>query len=191
MMMALKSGQLAELEVPEQSLDRVQVYLDQAQASGDQQHLYRYNPYAPDTPDKRHGRAPNRTMTAVGLLMRLYGGWHRDHPDMVRGANYLLKNLPAIGTNERPQRDTYYWYYATQLMFHMGGDYWKTWNAKLHPLLVNSQIQEGPLAGSWEPRGPIPDAWAPHAGRLYVTTMNLLSLEVTYRHLPLYEDTGR
>jgi hypothetical protein len=191
MTMALKSGQLAELEVPEQSLDRVQVFLDQAQAAGDQQHLYRYNPYAPDTPDKRHGRAPNRTMTAVGLLMRLYGGWHRDHPDMVRGANYLLKNLPAIGTKERPQRDTYYWYYATQLMFHMGGDYWKTWNAKLHPLLVNSQIQEGPLAGSWEPRGPVPDAWAPHAGRLYVTTMNLLSLEVTYRHLPLYDDTGR
>ena len=27
-----------------------------------------------------------------------------------------------------------------------------------------------------------------HAGRLYVTTMNLLSLEVEYRKLPLYVD---
>lgn len=191
MTMALKSGQLAKLDVPNQALERVQSFLDQAQMAGETPHLYRYNPYAPDTPDKRHGRAPNRTMTAVGLLMRLYGGWHRDHPDMVRGADYLLKNLPEIGDARKPQRDTYYWYYATQLMFHMGGDYWKAWNAKLHPLLINSQVREGQMAGSWDPRGPVADAWAPHAGRLYVTTMNLLSLEVTYRHLPLYEETAR
>jgi hypothetical protein len=30
-----------------------------------------------------------------------------------------------------------------------------------------------------------------HAGRLYVTTMNLLSLEVQYRKLPLYEDVAK
>jgi hypothetical protein len=61
----------------------------------------------------------------------------------------------------------------------------------MHPLLVDSQIKKGPLAGSWDPRKPIPDRWAGHAGRLYVTTMNLLSLEVFYRHLPLYEDTAK
>jgi len=37
----------------------------------------------------------------------------------------------------------------------------------------------------------VPDRWGPHGGRLYVTTLNLLSLEVFYRHLPLYEDTAR
>jgi hypothetical protein len=73
----------------------------------------------------------------------------------------------------------------------VGGEAWQTWMARLHPLLVNSQVRQGPLVGSWDPRGPIEDRWGPHAGRIYVTTMNLLSLEVQYRKLPLHEDVAR
>ena len=130
-------------------------------------------------------------MTAVGLLMRLHDGWRRDRDVMVRGADYLRQNLPDIGTQEQLERDTYYWYYGTQVMFHMGGKHWEDWNGRLHPLLVNSQVQEGELAGSWHPALPVPDRWGPQAGRLYVTALNLLSLEVYYRHLPLYENTAR
>ena len=130
-------------------------------------------------------------MTSVGLLMRLYSGWRRDNSNMIRGAEYLLQTPPAIGTPSSPRRDTYYWYYATQVMFHMGGQYWQAWNQRLHPMLVSAQEREGDLAGSWDPRRPVPDRWAPFAGRLYVTAMNLLSLEVTYRYLPLYDDTGK
>lgn len=189
MMMALKSGELAGLAVPEQVYANIRQWLDRSQASDQEPHLYRYNPLAPNTPEQAHGRLATKTMTSVGLLMRLYLGWQRDNPHMIRGAQYLAENLPAIGTRGDPQRDTYYWYYATQVMFHMGGDHWKAWNDRLHPLLTETQLKQGPLAGSWEPRGSIPDRWAPHAGRLYVTTMNILSLEVYYRHLPLYEDT--
>ena len=74
------------------------------------------------------------------------------------------------------------------LVFRWG---WEAWNSRLHPLLVDAQIQAGELAGSWNPYTPVPDRWAVHAGRLYVTTMNLLSLEVYYRHLPIYADTAR
>jgi hypothetical protein len=88
-------------------------------------------------------------------------------------------------------QDSYYWYYATQLMFHMKGDYWKEWNSRLHPLLVSQQIQNGRFAGSWDPRLPAADRWGPQAGRIYVTTLNLLSLEVYYRHLPIYEQTAK
>lgn len=55
---------------------------------------------------------------------------------------------------------------------------------------VNQQVTTGPLAGSWDPHNPVPDRWAV-AGRIYVTTLNLLSLEVYYRHLPIYEETAR
>ncbi|TVS16875.1 MAG: hypothetical protein EA424_13525 [Planctomycetaceae bacterium] len=190
-MMALKSGELANLDVPNEAYQRIRHWLDKSQASSADPHLYVYNPIAPDTPEQRHGRRPSTTMTSVGLLMRLYLGWQRDHENMIRGAEYLGQNLPQLGSTRNPERDTYYWYYGTQVMFHMGGDYWQAWNGKLHPLLVNHQIRQGPLAGSWDPRRPVPDRWAPHAGRLYVTTMNLLSLEVYYRYLPLYEDTAR
>jgi hypothetical protein len=73
----------------------------------------------------------------------------------------------------------------------MGGQSWQTWLNRLQPLLVDSQIKQGPLSGSWDPRLPIADRWGPHAGRLYVTAMNLLSLEVQHRKLPLYEDVSR
>jgi hypothetical protein len=191
MMMALKSGELAGLSVPEESFQGVEKWLDLAQKSSTERHLYMYNPMAPDTPQQRHGRRPNPTMTSVGLLMRLYTGWRRDNPHLVAGAEYLLSNPPAIGTRREPHRDSYYWYYATQVLFHMGGDYWKAWNNDLHPMLVQSQVKTGPLAGSWDPRNPVPDRWGPHCGRLYVTTLNLLSLEVYYRHLPLYVETGK
>ena len=190
-MMAMKSGELANLKVPEEAYAGIRRWLDKSMGSTREKHLYRYNPYAPNTEEQRHGRRPSKTMTSVGLLMRLYLGWRRDNANMARGAEYLAANPPSMGSTRDPQRDTYYWYYATQVMFHMGGDYWKAWNGRLHPLLVNTQQKQGPMAGSWDPRGPIPDRWAPHAGRLYVTAMNLLSLEVYYRHLPLYDDYAR
>jgi hypothetical protein len=130
-------------------------------------------------------------MTAVGLLMRLYDGWSRQDRAMLRGADYLRENRPTLGTATVPLRDTYYWYYGTQVMFHMQGEYWKAWRDALRPLVIDTQIQEGPLAGSWNAAGEVPDRWSYHAGRLYVTTLNLLSLEVQYRHLPLYVETAR
>jgi hypothetical protein len=187
-LMALKSGELAGLKVSPAAYEKVERWLDLAQVAGSQ---YAYNPTAPDTPQQGHGRQATPSMTAVGLLMRLYTGLNRDDAHMIEGAEYLLGRLPENGRAAEPARDTYYWYYATQVMFHMRGKYWRAWNERLHPLLVDGQIQTGPLAGSWDPRVPVPDRWGPQAGRIYVTTLNLLSLEVYYRHLPLYESTAK
>ncbi len=188
-MMALKSAELSGLRVPATTYSGIQRWLDGAEASSRERYLYRYNPLA-STPQTQHGRIPTPVMTSVGLLMRLYLGWRRNHPDMVRGSDWLLERLPATGTVDAPLRDTYYWYYATQVMFHMGGDRWRGWYQSLYPILIDSQERGGEYAGSWEAGGAIPDAWGVYAGRLYVTTMNLLSLEVTYRHLPIYEATA-
>ncbi len=62
---------------------------------------------------------------------------------MIQGTDYLLDNLPTVGTRLDPKRDTYYWYYATQVLFHMGGERWKQWNGQLYPLLIQSQQLEG------------------------------------------------
>ena len=191
MMMALKSGELAGLEIPKGTYEGVDRWLEVAKASRTRADRYRYNPYAPDTPSQKHGRDITPTMTAVGILMRMYAGWTRENPDMKSAADYLAQHLPAVGDIDRPQRDTYYWYYATQVMFHMGGDHWKQWNEKLNPILVDNQVKSGPQAGSWDPVQPVEDRWSKHAGRLYLTTMNLLSLEVYYRHLPIYDDTAK
>jgi hypothetical protein len=190
-MMAFKSGQLAGLEVPTPTFDRIEKYLDQSQVSKAIPHLYRYNPFAADTEEQRHGREPTPVMTSAGLLMRLYFGWQRGQSEMTAGADYLLEHPPAPGTKDATLRDTYYWYYSTQVLFHMGGERWKKWNSTLYPMLIDTQVTEGPNAGSWDPYQPTADLWAKYGGRLYVTTLNLLSLEVNYRHLPLYDATAK
>ena len=73
----------------------------------------------------------------------------------------------------------------------MGGERWKKWNEHLRPVLVDAQVTSGEMAGSWDPHLPTADLWGRFGGRLYVTTLNLLSLEVHYRHLPLYEATAQ
>jgi len=183
-MMALKSGELAGLKVPPECYNRIERWLDGAHAAND---LSRYV-YRP-TAEQPHQRQPSKAMTAEALLMRQYLGWRREHPNLIAGADYLRANLPDVGTARNPQRDAYYWYYATQVMFQMQGNYWRDWNSQLSKLLTSSQVRTGALAGSWDPTGPgVPDRWGAAGGRLYVTSMQLLMLEVYYRHLPLYQN---
>jgi len=183
-LMALKSAQMAGLAVPRETLAGVSGWLDLAGSQSGAR--YAYNPYASATAEQRDGRRPNLAMTAEGALMRMYLGWSNRHPALVAAAEHLAENLPEVGTASAPSRDAYYWYYATQVMFQMQGRHWDAWNARLHPLLESSQVQTGPMAGSWHPTHPIRDRWGHAGGRLYVTTMHLLMLEVYYRHLPLF-----
>ncbi len=73
----------------------------------------------------------------------------------------------------------------------MGGDVWERWERQLHEVLRRTQEKSGHFAGSWNPLAPVEDRYGKHGGRIYVTAMNLLSLEVDYRYLPLYQETGK
>lgn len=182
-LMALKSAQMAGLQVPTTTLEGVSRWLDLAQAEGGARYVY--SPYVAST-SASHLKAPSRAMTAEGLLMRIYLGWGPENPALQRGADFVVQNLPSYGNAENPLRDAYYWYYATQVMFQMQGEHWKTWNQAIQQLLPREQVQSGPWAGSWDPLRSVPDRWGKEAGRLYVTAMHLLILEVYYRHLPLF-----
>jgi hypothetical protein len=183
-LMALKSAERVGLVVPPKTYALVTKWLDFAQGVDGDPTRYAYMPQS----EFAHQKVVSRVMTAEALLMRQYLGWNRNHPYLTGGADFLLTQLPAIGTEAAPDRDSYYWYYATQVMFHMKGNHWRQWNEKLRPLLVDSQLPQGPLAGSWDPGGAVPDRWGGAGGRVYVTAMHLLMLEVYYRYLPLYQN---
>jgi hypothetical protein len=57
----------------------------------------------------------------------------------------------------------------------------------MRKILVESQEKEGCAAGSWNPTQPTDDAWGAQGGRLMVTSLSCLTLEVYYRYLPLYQ----
>lgn len=169
-LMALKSAEMAGLSVPRSAYDGVRRWLD-AVEDKEAPGRFAYHPTKQVT----------EPMTAEGLLMRQYLGADRTDPALQAGASFLQQRLPRADA-----RNVYYWYYATQVMFHMQGEHWEAWNASLRDILEASQDTTGPSQGSWSPDLPTKDTWGNSGGRHYVTCLNLLMLEVYYRHLPLY-----
>ncbi|MBP87001.1 MAG: hypothetical protein CMJ64_09840 [Planctomycetaceae bacterium] len=166
--MALQSGRAAKLEVPEITMELASHYLDSASSRSGA--LYAYQP----------GHGPTKVMTAEGLLCRMYLGWKADDPGLRNGVEYLRQD--HLPTMDAP--NIYYWYYGTQAFHHYGGSAWTEWNDRMREILVNSQKEKGHEAGSWNvwPN----DQHAKSGGRLYVTALATCSLEVYYRHLPIF-----
>ncbi|MGC4004179.1 MAG: hypothetical protein QM811_14095 [Pirellulales bacterium] len=166
--MALKSGVMAGLQVNPIVLEKAKTDLKTA-ASGYKGGRFAYMP----------GRAATPAMTGAGLLCMQYLGTERDDPLLAEGIEYLMKNPPDAG---RP--NIYYWYYATQVLHNIPGPEWEAWNRKIRRVLVERQESQGCRKGSWDPRG---DQWGDNGGRLMVTALSCLTLEVYYRYLPLYK----
>lgn len=166
-LMALQSARAASLEIPSRTMRRAERFLDRAQTDR-RGALYAYQP----------GGHPSPAMTAEGLLSRMYLGWGRDHRGLRRGVRLLTTQFPP----RMDQPNIYYWYYATQVVHHWGGPLWQTWNERMRDVLVSTQATDGHEAGSWDPRTPHGE----FGGRLYMTALAACTLEVYYRHAPLF-----
>jgi hypothetical protein len=169
--MALKSAQMANLNVPPKTMQKAERFLDDVMDGNNFGYGY-----------TNVGSGP--TTSAVGLLCRMYlQGWGPATPKMAKGVqNWVRAYMPGSLNN------MYYYYYATQVMHHFGGRGWKEWNDKMRENLIKSQDmgltpRHPHQKGSWAPDG---DAHGAVGGRLMVTSLSLLTLEVYYRHLPLY-----
>lgn len=162
-LMALKSGMLAGLSVPPSAFELAGHFLDGVET--DYGAAYGY---------QRPGKGTTTT-TAIGVLGRMYTGWRRDRPALVAG----VKRLERLGPSKN---DMYYNYYATQVLRHYGGAGWDRWNKILRDRLVATQAREGHPRGSWYFNDPHGDV----GGRLYITCMAIMTLEVYYRYMPLY-----
>jgi hypothetical protein len=176
----LRSGQLAGLYVQPQTIDVVRAYLARGRDNESQ---------------------PASTVnTAVELAVQLHLGGSSGTARLRPAADQLLAHPPEFGDAPDPaaapqtdnaRRDTYYWYYGSEAMFYLGGNEWQAWSQQLYPRLIQFQTQDGPLAGSWDPRRSTAQSVSAAGGRLYVTAMNLLSLEIQNRHLPPDPNNGK
>lgn len=164
-LMALQSAKVARIRVSGTTLRDARLFLDSVQADGGAYYGY------------MRPQINRPTTTAVGLLCRMYLGWKREHPGLKRGVESLARSGPS-------REDIYYNYYATQVLRHFGGPMWDEWNPKMRQFLVETQTREGPGAGSWS----VTDPHGSGGGRIYQTALSILTLEVYYRHLPLYRD---
>jgi hypothetical protein len=168
---ALKSADIAGLKVVglKTAMKNAEAFLDSVMTNTKETYNFGY----------RQKGAGSEACTAVGTLCRMYMGWTPKTPALVRGVEHLKLRPPSGNTV-----DLYMQYYATQVMhFYEGPDWHKLWNPAMQKTFLGAQVKDGGKDnGSWPPafgRG--------FPGRLGVTCMSLLTLEVYYRHLPLYD----
>jgi hypothetical protein len=167
-LMALQSARAGNLRVPMETLENASHFLDTVQSRGGA--LYSYLPEA--------AHRPTPSMTAEALLCRIYLGWNKSDEPLGVGVRELL-------SQHMPTRDypaIYYWYYGTQTLHHYGGPEWEKWNGAMRDILVGMQETRGRDAGSWPPVGEHADV----GGRIYMTSLAVCTLEVYYRHLPIF-----
>ena len=176
-LMALQSARAPNvgLHVSPETFQLADYFLDQATYGRSstrmpQGSLYTYQP--------RKGK-PKPAMTAEAMLCRMYLGWRRDDPRVKAAVKWL-------GDEHEPslrEKNIYYWYYGTQVMHHFGGSDWVRWNKRMREILVSTQEKRGWKAGSWSPSG---YQWGSQGRRIYVTSLAVCTLEIYYRHLPIF-----
>ncbi len=165
-LMALKSAQMSYLRVPAPVFVKTSHFLNGVQSEGGARYGY-----------MTAGKEP--TTSAIGLLCRMYLGWTPDMSPLRMGVKFLGEHGPS-------RNDMYFNYYATQVLHHVGGSEWDKWNETMREHLVQMQATQGHESGSWYFRNRHTDP----GGRLLVTALSIMTLEVYYRHMPLYRPTA-
>lgn len=161
--MALKSASAAGLEVPSNTILRIDSFLDTQQVESGV--FYGYG---------KPGRSP--TCTSIGLMLRLFRNMPHTDPRILEGAAFLTDLQPN-------PTDAYFNYYATLFLFHVGVPFWEEWNTTMRERLLKTQAASGHERGSWYFENP----YGREGGRLYTTAMCTMTLEVYYRFSPLYQ----
>jgi hypothetical protein len=165
--MALHAAEQLGLEIPEQTRRNAARYLQMCTQGQEHRVLAGYQP----------GNSPTAAMTAELLYARMLLGQELDKQDLAAAAEFISRQ----GNQGTP--DLYCWYYGSLCMLQVQGDAWNRWNARTRDTLIRMQRhgENDPLAGSWDAN----IRWGAQGGRVFTTSLAVLTLEVYYRYLPL------
>ncbi len=160
--MAMRSAKNAGIDVPSESIDAAVEYIRRCYS--DRHGAFSYEP----------GRNPDYAMVAAGLLsMQVCGQYDAD--EVKAAADWLHRRE----LNYRHHWFFYGTYYYAQGMYQRGGRYADRARNRVEDILLRYQSDAGYWsASSGQERG---------AGRVYSTSMALLSLSVKYHYLPIYQ----
>jgi hypothetical protein len=172
-LMALRSGKNAGLDVPKSAIDAAVAYLKRSY-SGDEQRGRRTGDSSMGGFAYQPGSRPEFAMAASGLLALVVCGEY-EAPE-VRGAALWLRAHPP-----EPESRWFYYgiYYYAQGMFQAGGEFAEEGRRKVHEVLLPRQEADGSWAGT--------QGQELGVGRIYSTSLALLSLAVRYHYLPIYQ----
>ena len=171
-LLALRAAKNAGLDVPKKAIDAAVDYLKRSyqsprDATGRPTNLKSACAYQP-------GGGPSYAMGSAGLLALQVCGQY-DSPEVAGSADWL------VGQNLDINAPFFFYgtYYYAQGMYQRGGLYAETAAKSVADVLLKYQEADGGWQGhSGQEAG---------VGRVYATSMALLSLSVQYHFLPIYQ----
>jgi hypothetical protein len=187
MVMALKSGKLAGLDVDPDCFKGARDFIDSVtdeyggagytmRGSGSVRLEHLLDEYPIQY---------SQALTAVCMTSRVFMSEDPTKSEPIKkGANLLAALTPVW---DKPKIDMYYWYYGTLAMHQVGGTQWEKWNQAMQKAIIEHQETEGVAKGSWEPIG----AWGEEGGRVYSTALMTMCLEVYYRYDKVFGASDR
>jgi len=191
MVMALKSAKISGLRVDDAAFQGVKAWLDKVTEPEYGRVGYTARGTGPARPQDVMDKWPadkSESLTAVGILSRVFVGEDPSKSDLIRkGTELCLKALP-VWDEASGAIDMYYWYYGTLALFQVGGPPWKAWNEAMKAAIIDHQRKD-PISfkGSWDPADP----WGRDGGRVYSTALMTMCMEVYYRYPQVFSVRGK
>lgn len=183
MVMALKSGKLAGLEVDDQAFRGALTWVDKMTDPEFGRVGYQVRGGQPARTMEAMDRFPadrSEAITAVGIVTRVFAGQDpKKNALIAKGADLLVAKPPVWAPNAGTH-DYHYWYWGSVALYQVGGERWRSWKGALDGAVVPNQRKGDAekLGGSWDPI----DAWSNEGGRVYATATLCLALEISARY---------
>ena len=185
---AVATGRPPPLAIDDEAFDGIRAWLSKMTDPEFGRVGYQQRGAGPARPTELVDRFPgekSESMTAIGVLLRVFLGDDPATDDVVRKGVALLQRLPPTWNPDDGSVDFYYWHAATLAMHQVGGSAWTAWHEALRAAVVPHQRTDGDVCtvkGSWDPIDP----WGSDGGRVYSTALlaNTLLAPQRYERLP-------
>lgn len=158
--MALRAARNAGLYVPNETVERCVEYVKRSQ-NPDGGFMYMLQ-----------GGQSRFPRSAAGVVA-FYSAGIYEGPELERGLDYLIRELPANDSFNRATHYFYGHYYAVQAMWHAGGDYWEKWYPAIRDALLARQKRDG--------------SWFDSICSEYGTAMACIILQMPSNYLPIFQ----
>ena len=119
-------------------------------------------------------RGSSRAAITAAALASLYNAGDYDSKHVPEMLEYCKKNLKDLGEGPNAFGHWHYTYlYYSQVMYRQGAKDWEPFRDKLYNRIVNEQLADG--------------TWTGNYGPIYVTSCNLIMLQLDKGFLPIYQ----
>ncbi len=159
--MALRAARNAGIHVPRETMNRALQYVKKCQ-NEDGGFMYMLQAGGPSAPPR----------SAAGIVA-LYSAGVYEGPEITKGLDYLMTEIPRGNNFNREGHYFYLHYYAVQAMWHAGGEYWTRWYPAIRDALLARQSADG--------------SWSDSIGVEYGTAMAAIILQMPNNYLPIFQ----